>query len=123
MAISEPGLEPLPAGNNKAVWTRNWATWFTEVWRALMGWKTSYYGTLTNDWGTVNAHSEGSKTVTITGTRTGDNVVVNSTAKTTGVVEVAVATATDTVTVYAQNTTGGNISVGSKTYKIVVLQQ
>lgn len=121
--ISEPGLERLKVVDEEATWTRNWATWFTEVWRALMGWKTSYYGTLSKTWGSISAHSEDSQTVTITGVRSGDNAIVTPATKTTGIVEVGVVTATDTVTVYAQNTTGGSITPGAKTYKVIVLQQ
>lgn len=121
--ISEPRLDTLPVVGQVATWTRAWATWFTEVWQALMGWRASYYGTLTKDWGTINAHTESSETLTVSGALAGDNVIVTPAAKTTGIVETAVVTATDTVTVYAQNATAANVVVGSKTYKVIVFQQ
>lgn len=123
MAISDPQLEELQTSKEKISWPISWATWFTEIWRCLMGWKTSYYGTMAKTWGLIAGGAEATQTVTITGSRVGDNVLITPATKTAGIIESGVVTASNTVTVYAQNTTTGNITPGAKTYKIIIYQQ
>lgn len=125
MSISTPPIKSnLPAGKELAVWTQPWASWFTSLWQSVFGWKKTYTGTLSKTWASIAAYSEASQTVTITGARSGDAVVVTPATKTTGIVDnQAVVTASDTVTVYAQNTTSGAVVPGAKTYRLVVFQQ
>jgi len=117
MSINNPPL--------RSEWgQRPWAAWFTQVLSALLGWKKSYTASLSKTWGAIANHAEDSQTVTVTGARSGDVVVVSPATKTTGIVDnIGVVTASDTVTVYAQNTTGGSITPGAKTYRVIVFQQ
>lgn len=125
MPITDVILEPLHADKSgKVNWPASWASFFTEVFMCIFGWKRSYTGTLSKTWALIGAASEASQTVTITGARTGDVVIVQPATKTTGIVDtIGVVTADDTVTVFAQNTTAGGITPGAKTYRVICLQQ
>ena len=123
--IGTPPLKSsLPAETGLAVWTQPWASWLTALSQAIFGWSKTYTGTLSKTWASIAAHDEASQTVTITGVRSGDLVIVSPATKTTGIVDnIGIVTASDTVTVYAQNTTGGAIVPGAKTYRIICFQQ
>ena len=125
MSIGTPPLKSsLPAGKEVAVWTQPWAAWFTALSQSVFGWGKTYTATLSKTWASIAAHDEASQTVTITGVRSGDLVIVTPATKTTGIVDnIGVVTASDTVTVYAQNTTGSPIVPGAKTYRIICFQQ
>lgn len=124
--ISEPILQNLPVVGDKnktAAWTRNWATFFTEIWRALMGWKVSYFATLTHDFGSINAQSQATQTVTVTGARSGGVVIVRPTTAVNGIILDGTVTAADTVTVRAVNYSSGAIDPASQVYNVIVFQQ
>ena len=125
MSIGIPPIKSnLHAGKELAVWPQPWASWFTSLWQAIFGWNKTYTGTLSKTWAYIAAHDEATQTVTITGARSGDLVIISPATKTTGVVDnIGVVTASDTVTVYAQNTTGGAVVPGAKTYRIICFQQ
>jgi hypothetical protein len=76
----------------------------------------------THDFGTVNAGTTGSTTVTVTDAVAGDVVKVRerSGGLATGLVLSGQVTAANTVTLYCSNVTGGNIAVGSLTYDVWV---
>lgn len=105
------------------IWPRSWVTWFTQAVSALAGWKKTFTATKTHDFGSINSAAEASTTVTVTGARAGDGVVVMPSANTAGIIETAVVTASDQVTIYAKNFTGGAIDPSSKTYRVIVFQQ
>ena len=122
MPINNPPIRDL-AGDD-AEWTSAWAIWFVQVFSAIFGWRKTYTATLSKTWGAISNHSEDSQTVTVTGARSGDAVLVTPATKTTGIVDnIGVVTASNVVTVYAQNTTGGSVTPGAKTYRVIVFQQ
>jgi len=123
MPISEPSLAPLTVAGSGAGWPRVWAMWFTEVWRALQGWRRTLYGTLTHDFGSINAQTQATQTVTITGASVGDVVVVRPTAAVNGIILDGTVTAVNTVTVRAVNYSSGGIDPAEQVYKILVFQQ
>ncbi len=123
MSISQPNLEQLQAGKVAIPWPRSWATWFTEVWQNGLGWRKTYYETLTHDFGSINAQTEATQTVTVTGARSGDVVVVRPTTAVNGIILDGTVTANDTVTVRAVNYSSGSIDPASQVYRIVVFQQ
>ena len=121
--ISEPNLEALPVRNNKADWPISWATFFSQIFYALLGWKKTFTKTLTHDFGSINAQTEATQTVTITGVRSGDAVIVRPTTAVNGIILDGTVTANDTVTVRAVNYSSGSIDPASQTYRILVFQQ
>ena len=106
-----------------ATWPNVWASWFTQVFNALFGWKRSYYGTLTHDFGSINAQVQATQTATVSGARVGDIVIVRPTTAVNGIILDGTVTADDTVTVRAVNYSSGAIDPASQTYVILVIQQ
>jgi hypothetical protein len=104
-------------------WTMAWVTWFTQVFSALLGWKKTYTGSLTHDFGSINAGAESSTTVTVTGARVGDAVLVSGAANSAGIFATGVVTADDVVTVYAKNFTAGALNPASTVFRVIVFQQ
>src|SRR6266481_5980630 len=104
-------------------WLRPWVNWFNQILRALFGWKLSYYGSVTFDFGSINSDSEASTTVTITGVAVNDSVIVTPSANTAGIIYTGVVTAVNTVTIYAKNFTSGSINPASTTFQVIVFQQ
>ena len=129
MPISQPRLESLPVALEertkelKASWPRSWATWFTETWQALLGWRVSYYATLSHDFGLIPAQSQSTQTVTVTGARSGDSVFVRPTTAVNGIIVDGTVTAANTVTVRAVNYSAAGIDPATQIYRITVLQQ
>lgn len=127
MAISEPGRESLwieeQRGRVVAVWPLRWITWFTEVWLSVMGWRKTYYATLTHDFGSINAQVQATQTATVTGARSGDIVIVRPTTAVNGIIIDGTVTADNTVTIRAVNYSSGAIDPASQSYKILVFQQ
>lgn len=75
-------------------------------------------GTAAVNFDSIDAAKTGSKTFTLTGAATGDVVVINPPALTTGLVFAGAAvTGANTVTVYAVNTTGSAIDEASATFR------
>jgi hypothetical protein len=80
--------------------------------------KTIKTGTGAIDLGSINDGATGSGTVTITGAASGDAVLVNVPALTTGLAFAGAAiTATDTATLYFVNSSGSPIDEGSATFR------
>lgn len=100
-----------------------WASWFTQVFTALLGWKKTYTATLTHDFGSINAQSQGTQTVTVMGARSGDAVVVRPTTAVNGIILDGTVTAADTVTVRAVNYSAAPIDPASQVYRVIVIQQ
>lgn len=113
----------LPLVGHYAAWPTVWASWFTQVFLALFGWRKSYYGTLTHDFGSVSAQSQATQTVTISGARSGDIVIVRPTTAVNGIILDGTVTADDTVTVRAVNYSSGAIDPASQVYRVLVIQQ
>lgn len=77
-------------------------------------------GTGSVDLAEIAAAATGSGTFTVTGAASGDAVIVNPPALTTGLVfGGAAVTGANTVTVYATNTTGSPIDEGAATFRYV----
>lgn len=123
MPISEPSLERLPVSGQSAMWPRVWAMWFTEVWRAVRGWRSTLYGTLTHDFGSINAQTQATQTVTVTGASVGDVVIVRPTTAVNGIILDGTVTAANTVTVRAVNYSAAPVDPASQTYLIICIQQ
>lgn len=113
----------LPVVRGMATWPKVWASWFTQVFIALFGWKATYYGTLTHDFGSISAQSQATQTVTITGARVGDMVIARPTTAVNGIDISGTVTADDTVTVRASNYSSGAIDPASQVYNVMVFQQ
>lgn len=88
-----------------------------------MGWKTTYYVTLTHDFGSINAQAQATQTVTVTGARTGDVVIVRPTTAVNGIIVDGAVTADNTVTVRAVNYSALSIDPASQVYNVIVIQQ
>ena len=106
-----------------AIWTQPWAAWFTSLWQSVFGWKKTYTGTLTHDFGSIATLSQATQTVTITGARSGDAVIVRPTTAVNGIILDGTVTADDTVTVRALNYSSGAVDPASQVYRILVFQQ
>ena len=119
-----PVAEDPIAGGKFARWTQTWAAWFGSVAKCLFAWNVSLTGTKTHDFGSINAHTEASTTVTVTGARTDDTptVLVGVSAQTAGIVYKGAVTADNTVTLYALNTTAAGIDPDSTVFRVTVLQ-
>lgn len=100
-----------------------WESWFTQVFTAILGWKKTYTTTKTHDFGSINAQSQATTTVTVTGARDGDAVVVRPTTAVNGIIVDGTVTARDTVTIRAVNYSSGSIDPDSQVYRVIVFQQ
>ena len=107
---------------DKASCTAPWSNWFQQVFLCLAGLKKTFNVTATIDFGNTASGGQSSSTVTVTGARSGDIVIVTPTADVTGMVFTGVVTAIDTVTVYAKNFSTGAVDPGSQVYRILVVQ-
>ena len=124
MSIGEPPIQAaLPVIRNMASWPKTWGNFFSEVWYAIRGWKKTYYATLTHDFGSINAQTQATQTVTVTGARSGDIVLVRPTTAVNGIVVDGTVTADNTVTVRAVNYSSGAVDPASQVYRVLVIQQ
>jgi len=124
MTIGTPPTKGiLSVVNNIVNWPAYWVNWFNEVFRALFGWKLSYMGSKTHNFGSINGGAEATTTVTITGVAENDSVLVTPSINTAGIHYTGVVTAVDTVTIYAKNFTSGAIDPASTTFAVIVFQQ
>lgn len=117
MPINNPPLRDDPQ------FPPSWATWFTQVLSALFGWRKTYTGTKTHDFGSINAQLQATTTVTVTGARVGDAVIVRPTTAVDGIIVDGTVTADNTVTIRAVNYSAGAIDPGSQTYRVIAFQQ
>lgn len=127
--ISQPSLAPLEVTEDSktkkqsAIWGLTWGSFFTEVWRALFGWRHSFTGTVIFDFGSISAQSQATTTMTINGARSGDAVIVRPTTAVNGIIVDGTVTADNTVTIRAVNYSAGAIDPSSQTYRVLVFQQ
>lgn len=103
--------------------TPGWDSWFTQVMSALLGWKKTYTATKTHDFGSINAQSQASTTVTVIGARVGDAVLARPTAAVNGIMIDGTVTASNTVTIRAVNYASGPVDPGEQVYTAIVFQQ
>ena len=124
MSVGTPPIKSnLPVSQETAAWPQTWANWFTSVWQAIFGWSKTYTGTLTHDFGSISTLSQAIQTVTITGARSGDAVIVRPTTAVNGLFVDGTVTANDVVTVRIVNYSSGSIDPASQIYRIIVFQQ
>ena len=124
MPINNPPLSgDLPVSGEAAVWTKPWSNWFTQVFLNSFGWRRTYYGTLTHNFGSISAQSQATQTVTVSGSRTGDMVIVRPTTAVNGIVVDGTVTASNVVTVRALNYSAAPIDPDSQVYNVLVIQQ
>lgn len=107
-----------PAGER---WSQSWANWFQQVTNCLR-WKQTFNVTAIIDFPSIITQQQASDTVTVTGARSGDAVIVTPTNDVTGLIFTGVVTAVDTVTVYAKNFSGIAVDATSQTFRIIVIQ-
>ena len=103
--------------------TPSWRSWFTQVFTAITGWKKTYTTTLTHDFGSINAQTQATQTVTVLGARLNDAVLVRPATAVNGIILDGTVTASDTVTVRAVNYSSGAIDPASQVYRVIVFQQ
>lgn len=116
MPINNPPL--------RSEWASNaWQSWFSQAMTALLGWKKTYTATKTHDFGSINAQVESTTTVTVTGARSGDAVLVRPTTAVNGIILDGTVTASDTVTIRAVNYSSAPIDPDSQVYRVIVFQQ
>lgn len=106
-----------------AVWPPVWGNWISAVWQALQGWTQTYTSSITFDFGNISAQSQATTTVTVTGARSGDAVLVRPTTAVNGIILDGTVTAVDTVTIRAVNYSSGAIDPGSQSYRVIVFSQ
>lgn len=124
MPIGTPPIrETVSVVYNEALFGKGWSSWFTQIFLSVFGWKRTYYGTLTHDFGSVSAQSQATQTVTINGCRTGDMVVVRPTTAVNGLILDGTVTASNTVTVRVVNYSANPIDPASQVYNVLVIQQ
>jgi hypothetical protein len=116
MSINNPPLREDFGSNG-------WQSWFSQVMTALLGWKKTYTATKTHDFGSINAQVESTTTVTVTGARSGDAVLIRPTTAVNGIILDGTVTASDTVTIRAVNYSTGAIDPASQVYRVIVFQQ
>lgn len=122
--IGEPPLQSvLPLTRNAATWPKPWASFFTEVWLAVVGWKRTYYASLTHDFGSIAPQSQATQTVSVSKARSGDVVLVRPTTAVNGIILDGTVTADNEVTVRAVNYSTGAIDPASQVYRVLVFQQ
>lgn len=100
-----------------------WLEWFRSVYYGLFGWKRTFTASKAHDFGNIAAQGEDTTTVTVTGVRSGDAVVVRPTTAVNGIAIDGTVTANDTVTIRAFNYSSGAIDPASQTYRVIVFQQ
>lgn len=103
--------------------TNAWQVWFTQVMTALLGWKKTYTATKTHDFGSISAQSQSTITVTVTGARSGDAVVVRPETAVNGIIVDGHVSASDTVTIRAVNYSSGAVDPAEQDYRVIVFQQ
>lgn len=118
MPINSPPLAEEVKNGSPA-----WAAWFTQVMTAIFGWKKTYTASKTYDFGSINAQTEATTTVTVTGARSGDAVLVRPTTAVNGIIVDGTVTANNTVTMRAANYSSGSIDPASQVYRVIVFQQ
>lgn len=124
MPIGQPPLaSALPVRNEMATWPKPFGNWFTHVFLSLFGWTRTYTAALTHDFGSIAAQSQATQTVTVTGARSGDAVIVRPTSAVNGIIVDGTVTADNTVTVRAVNYLSGAIDPTSQVYRIICFQQ
>lgn len=121
MPVTTPPLrESVPSDE---VFGKGWSNWFTQVFLSVFGWRRTYYGMLTHDFGSISAQSQSTQTVTVNGARSGDMVLVRPTTAVNGIMIDGTVTADNTVTVRAANYSAAPIDPASQVYNVLVLQQ
>lgn len=123
MINSPPLKSALPAGKEMAVWTKPWANWLNELWLSVFGWTRTFETTLTHDFGSIATLSQATQTVTLTGVKFGDSVLVTSTTAVNGIIVDGTVTTDNTVTVRAVNYSAGAIDPASQVYRVICFQK
>ena len=124
MPIGTPPIrETVSVVDDQALFGKGLSNWFTQIFLSVFGWKRTYYGTLTHDFGSISAQSQATQTVTVNGARTGDMVIVRPTTAVNGIVVDGTVTADNTVTVRALNYSAAPIDPDSQVYNVLVIQQ
>lgn len=122
--INQPPVQgALPVSGGVARWSQPWANWFTGIWNGLGGWTRTFTKTLTHDFGSINAQTQATQTVTVNGAQSGDAVLVRPTTAVNGIILDGTVTAADTVTIRAVNYSSGSIDPASQAYRVIVFQQ
>lgn len=100
-----------------------WLEFFRTVFFALFGWKRSFTGAKTHDFGNILAQTEATTTLAVVGVRSGDDVHVTAATQVAGLGVFGYVSADDTVTIVRFNYSAGAIDPASGSFRVVVLQQ
>lgn len=111
--------------NVSGIWaslTTGWSNWFTQVFKALMGWNLGFTTTAILDFPLITTLAQAVLTVTIKGVLNGDTVMIQPLVFQAGIIFNGYVTSNNTVSIYATNITSGSINPASNTFRIIVLQ-
>jgi hypothetical protein len=112
------------APTREGEWSQGWRNWFTQVLGAIFGWRSTFTGVKSaHDFSSINAQSQDTTTLTITGVSSGDAVHVTPVTPTSGILVDGYVSAADTVTIRAHNYTSGSVDPASSDYRVIVFQQ
>jgi len=100
-----------------------WKEFFRSIFYALFGWRRSFTATANINFPNIAAGGQQTSTVTVTGARQGDAVVVSAKNQVNGLAVFGYVSASDTVTVVRFNYSAGPIDPAADDFRVVVLQQ
>lgn len=118
------GTPPIGDGGEGKPISSPWGAWFMSVWRALRGWRESYTGSVTIDFGSIAANSQASNTtLTIAEAKTTDVFLCTATVNTVGIHFDAFCATDGVVTIRAMNFTAGSVDPASATFRVIGFRQ
>jgi hypothetical protein len=116
-------VAPIQSEIKGGVWPKPWGNFFALLRASLAGWTRTMTTTLTHDFGSINAQTQATQTVTLAGASVGDAVIVRPTTAVNGIIVDGTVTAANTVTVRALNYSSGSIDPASQVYTVIIFQQ
>ena len=120
-AVPERGELTVSADDQTA--SESWLQFFRSVFYGLFGWKRTYTGVKTFDFGNIVAGGELITTVAVAGARQGDAVLVTSKTKIVGLGVDGFVLANDVVTIRRFNYSTGAIDPASDDFRAICFQQ
>lgn len=121
MAIGTPPIGD--AGDGKPVSTP-WGAWFMALWRAVRGWRESYAGSVTINFGSIAANSQASSAgLVIAEAKTTDVFLCSADVNTAGIHFDAFCATDGVVTIRAMNFTAGSVDPASATFRVIGFKQ
>lgn len=100
-----------------------WLEFFRSVFFALFGWKRSYSGTKSIDFGGIAAGGEATDTIAVVGARAGDAVLASAKLQVNGLGVFGYVSSNDVVTVVRFNYSTGVIDPAADDFRVICFQQ